>query len=94
MRIFKNHAPITLTYKQLKENGNTGLSKCPNSENWIPARSYPYHDNLWARLRCAWLVFTGKADALLPVWQEKPDDLADLLRAATRKPACGEGRHG
>lgn len=94
MRIFKNQAPDVLTYKELRERGDTTMAKCPNSSNWIPARPHPFHDNLWARLRCAWLVFTGKADALLPVWQEKPDDLADLLKAATRKPACKDGRHG
>lgn len=36
--------------------------------NWRPARPLPYYfaglGNLRNRLRCAWLVFTGKCDAL------------------------------
>ncbi|QBQ74515.1 hypothetical protein BcepSauron_135 [Burkholderia phage BcepSauron] len=39
---------------------------------WSPARSLPFHHgligNLRERLRCAWLVFTGRADAL--VWEQ------------------------
>lgn len=92
MRIFKNHAPDVLTYRELQKRGETTTMKCPNSSNWIPARPHPFNDNLLARLRCAWLVFTGRADALLPVWQT--ETLEDLRRAATRKTACKEGRHG
>lgn len=37
---------------------------------WIPARPLPYYS--WrARWRAAWLVFTGRADAL--VWPETKD---------------------
>lgn len=92
MRIFKNHAPAVLTYQQIKEGANSAMAKCPNSSNWIPARPHPFNDTLWARLRCAWLVFTGKADALLPVWQAETRD--DMLKAATHKSACKDGRHG
>ena len=30
---------------------------------WVPARPLGFY-SLWHRIRCAWLVFTGKADAL------------------------------
>ena len=34
-------------------------------EKWVPARPYGYHS--WrGRLKAAWMVFSGKADAL--VW--------------------------
>lgn len=91
MKIFDNHAPDVLTYKELKARGDTNLQKCPNSSSWIPARPYPFHDTFGQRLRAAWLVFTGRADALLPVWQS--ETLEDPLRKATRNP-CKEGRHG
>lgn len=34
---------------------------------WVPARSLGFY-SVWERFRLAWMVFTGKADAL--VWPE------------------------
>lgn len=50
--------------------GQASQSTTDNAGNvwWIPARSIPYLPGgltaLRHRLRCAWLVFTGKADVL------------------------------
>jgi hypothetical protein len=35
---------------------------------WKPARPLPYH-SIFARWKCAWLVLTGQADAL--VWRDQ-----------------------
>ena len=32
---------------------------------WQPARPMPYYGGFLRRIKLAWLVFTGKADALL-----------------------------
>lgn len=48
-------------------NGNTkrSIRTGPNTQKWVPAR--PMHlDTIPNRLKAAWLVFTGKADAV--VW--------------------------
>lgn len=37
----------------------------PTSQTWVPARPVHY-DTIKNRLKAAWLVFTGKADAV--VW--------------------------
>jgi hypothetical protein len=31
---------------------------------WLPARPEGYQ-SLWSRMYCAWLIFTGKADAVI-----------------------------
>jgi len=36
---------------------------CEINGEWVPARSVGFH-SIWYRIRCAWLVFTGQADAL------------------------------
>lgn len=33
-------------------------------KQWVPARPEGYQ-SLWSRLYCAWLVLTGKADAVI-----------------------------
>lgn len=33
-------------------------------ESWVPSRPLGFY-SLWSRLNLAWMVFTGKADALL-----------------------------
>jgi hypothetical protein len=48
----------------LKENKDAVLIK----DRWVPARPLG-RQTFTNRLRCTWLVFTGKADAL--VWPEK-----------------------
>lgn len=91
MRIFKNQAPQVLTYGKIADNASSTTAVCLNSGKVIPPRFHPLDNTLCARLRCAWMVFTGRADALLPMWQE--ETMEDLLRAATKKP-LKEGRHG
>lgn len=41
-----------------------GPQTCINGK-WMPARALGYM-SVWHRFKCAWIVFTGKADAL--VW--------------------------
>ncbi|WP_155253455.1 hypothetical protein [Bradyrhizobium japonicum] len=48
----------------LLQNNQRGL---PDGR-WVPARYYGNRTSLFERLGAAWLVFTGKADAL--VWME------------------------
>lgn len=38
--------------------------KAKTSEGWVPARPMGY-PNIASRIRAAWLVFTGRADALI-----------------------------
>ena len=49
---------VTLTKNEAQANING---------KWVPARPLGYQ-SFFNRVRCAWLVFTGKADAL--VWPE------------------------
>jgi hypothetical protein len=53
--------------------GAVSLAKCANENavningRWVPARPLGFQ-SFFSRVRCTWLVFTGKADAL--VWPE------------------------
>lgn len=42
------------------------LEVCVNGQ-WVPARPLGFY-SIWSRLRCAWMVFTGRADAF--IWPE------------------------
>ena len=52
----------SLTGKEAQE----GAQACINGQ-WVPARPLGYY-SFKNRLKCAWMVFTGRADAL--VWPE------------------------
>jgi hypothetical protein len=45
----------------------TGPHRCDTQlpdGRWVPARPLPFY-SIWERWRVTWLVFTGKADALI-----------------------------
>jgi len=43
------------------------ISDARGNAHWVPARTEGY-PSVWHRFKCAWLVFTGRADAL--TWPE------------------------
>lgn len=52
-------------------NGPAKVRRRLSDGRWVPARSMGYPGLcLFHRLRCAWLVFTGRADVLL--WEGQP----------------------
>lgn len=55
-------APNVVNFAQLND---CMCSRVLINERWVPARPLGYY-SLRNRIKCAWLVFTGKADAL--VW--------------------------
>lgn len=57
-----NQAPNEWTIEQLVEHVRTG-PRCQIKRSWQPARPVGFF-SLGARLRLAWMVFTGEADAL------------------------------
>jgi hypothetical protein len=61
-----NRAPNIWTLKNLLRHCSDGLQVCVDKV-WVPARVCGYY-SLRNRLRCAWLVFTGRADVL--IWPE------------------------
>lgn len=61
---------IRNAYEMICEPGkyyNVSMSK--DGKNWYPARSEGY-PSILQRFRCAWMVFTGRADALIWPGQE------------------------
>lgn len=94
MKIFKNQEPQVLYYGEISKTyaGSGTMQQCPRTGHWIPARAHPFRTGLWARLRCAWLVFTGRADALMP-FHSASESKAGRVHPANRKPVSG-GRHG
>ena len=91
MKIFDNQEPQVLYYDEIAKTyaGSGTMQQCQRTGHWIPARSYPQRTGLLARLRCAWLVFTGRADALMPFHSAG----ANTMHHVNRKPVSG-GRHG
>lgn len=61
-----NKAPNKYTLKELLETISDG-SKVEVNGRWYPARPLGYY-SLRSRLKIAWAVFTGKADAV--TWPE------------------------
>lgn len=49
---------------ELLKNNQAGLS----NGRWVPSRTYGHRQGFFERLYAAWLVFTGRADAL--IWME------------------------
>lgn len=58
---------IHMSDKWLQDIRNTSCEPVPN-EGWVPARPLGFA-SFRSRLRAAWLVFTGRADAL--VWPKQ-----------------------
>lgn len=65
--------PNLFTFAGLRAATQSGASQSRDGKVWHPARPIGWC-SLGNRVRCAWLVFHGKADAL--VW---PGDEADVL---------------
>jgi hypothetical protein len=59
-----NTAPFEWTISHLIEHIETGPTTISPSGRFVPARPYGFY-SLGNRFRLAWMVFTGKADALL-----------------------------
>jgi hypothetical protein len=57
--------PVFWTLRQIKDYADN--TQCQLNGRWVPARPRGYPSFL-TRLRLAWMVFTGRADAL--VWPE------------------------
>ena len=56
--------PNLITVRSIIDRGNDVQARVPPGMAWVPARplglpSFPH------RIKCAWLVFTGQADALI-----------------------------
>ncbi len=63
-------APNLLTIADVLDAVRTGpQSNAPGSPMWYAARPIGF-DTIPHRLKCAWLVFTGRADAL--TWYSEP----------------------
>jgi len=56
--------PNILRVRNLVEQANAMQQKVPPGVAWVPARPSGY-PGFWNRIRAAWLVFTGRADAIL-----------------------------
>ena len=61
--IRKYKAPSILTVKDIMENEETKLV----GGDWVPARPTGFN-TLYYRATAAWLVFTGRADAV--IWEK------------------------
>lgn len=62
-----NKAPLIYRLELILKHTNKfteNQSKDPKTGEWVPARSVGYF-SLRHRIKCAWMVFTGKADVLL-----------------------------
>lgn len=64
-RVRRNYGPRIWQLKKLIES----VKGCDAQINgkWVPARALLY-PSIWQRLRAAWLVFKGAADAV--IWPE------------------------
>ena len=65
-----NSAPAKWTPSEIIHATKYGPS-CETPNGYEPARKYGFY-SLTSRLKLAWDVFTGKADALYWPWQEPP----------------------
>jgi hypothetical protein len=62
--VLLNKAPSLWSLKALMEHVNNGQSQSSaDGKNWVPARPLGFY-SMTERARLAWMVFTGKADAL------------------------------
>ena len=55
--------PNIISVRSVVETASQNLTKVPPGMAWVPARPKGY-PSFRQRLKAAWLVFTGKADAL------------------------------
>jgi hypothetical protein len=55
--------PNIVSVRSIIENASQNQARVPPGMAWVPARPCGY-PSFWHRLKAAWLVFTGKADAL------------------------------
>jgi hypothetical protein len=53
--------------REIIETANQNMTRVPPGMAWVPARAYGY-PSFCSRVKAAWLVFTGKADAL--TWEK------------------------
>lgn len=58
-----NQAPCEWTIRSLVQHIKEGPQSSPDGTHWEPARPYGMF-TLTSRVRLAWLVFKGEADAL------------------------------
>ena len=59
--------PNIISVRSIIENANQNMARVPHGMAWVPVRAYGY-PSLGQRFKAAWLVFTGKADAL--TWEK------------------------
>lgn len=61
--------PVSILYmsRQFLETCQELMARAPGAPGYVPARPLGW-SSIRVRLRAAWLVFTGKADAL--VWEQ------------------------
>lgn len=67
-KLFRN-APTLYTLGSLARTTNSGTQTVLPDGRWVPARPLGFY-SLYNRARCAWLVFTGRADAV--TWPGQP----------------------
>jgi hypothetical protein len=65
-----NQAPNLYTLEQLAKTVNGPTQAGLPNGLWVPARPQGFH-SVGNRIRCAWAVFTGRADAV--TWPGQPD---------------------
>lgn len=58
-----NTAPCEWTIRSIAEHIKSGPQLSRDDQTWEPTRPFGYY-SLRSRLRLAWMVFTGRADAL------------------------------
>jgi hypothetical protein len=59
--------PNIISVREIIETANQNMTRVPPGMAWVPARAYGY-PSFYSRVKAAWLVFTGKADAL--TWEK------------------------
>lgn len=64
-----NRTPNLYTLENLIRTANSGVSSGLPDGRWVPARPLGFY-SIGNRIKCAWMVFTGRADAV--VWPGEP----------------------
>ena len=68
-----NMPRILTCSKVLNAYNNPESARRLEKNKWIPVKPVPFYS--WpTRFKATWLVFTGKADALLWEWEEEGDN--------------------
>lgn len=59
--------PNIVSVRSIIESANQNMTRVPVGMAWVPTRACG-HASFCSRIKAAWMVFTGKADAL--TWEK------------------------